>query len=155
MTELRPVQWVGGAEDGFLRLLDQTLLPTQFVFRECRTPSEVREAIRCLCVRGAPAIGVAAAYALVLWAQEEVRLNHTRGIAGTLGDLQSSRPTAVNLAWALQRMERRWRQWPRTSGLAAWMLDEANAIAAEDEAMCAAIGRNGAGLIRDGAGVLT
>src|SRR5437588_3651544 len=141
MTEVRPVRWVGAAADGWLRLLDQTLLPTQVVFRDCRTPEEVREAIVQLCVRGAPAIGVAAAYALVLWAQEETRLGHSRGLDGTLNDLLSSRPTAVNLGWALQRMERRWRAWRAEAGaLTVWLLQEADAIASEDEAMCAAIG---------------
>jgi methylthioribose-1-phosphate isomerase len=156
MASVRPVSWVGGAADGWLRLLDQTLLPTQVIFRDCRTTAEVREAIVELCVRGAPAIGVAAAFALVLWAQEETRLGHSRGLNGTLNDLLSSRPTAVNLAWALRRMDNRWRQWrPEAGDLPAWMLQEAEAIAAEDEAMCAAIGQHGAGLVRDGAGVLT
>ena len=61
----RTIEWVGG-RDGFVRLLDQTLLPTEVVYRDCRTVEEVWEAIRSLRVRGAPAIGVAAAYGVVL-----------------------------------------------------------------------------------------
>src|SRR4051794_1760886 len=156
MPGVRAVNWDARAADGFLRLLDQTLLPGSVAYRDCRTPEDVREAIVQLRVRGAPAIGVAAAYALVLWAQQEARLNHTRGIVGVHHDLLGSRPTAVNLGWALQRMGRHWSRWRREHGdLPGWMLQEADALAAEDEAMCAAIGRHGAGLIRDGAGVLT
>jgi methylthioribose-1-phosphate isomerase len=122
----------------------------------------VREAIRQLAVRGAPAIGVAAAYGLVLG----VRAGQPMHLS--IDRLASSRPTAVNLAWALQRMKKR-RAAPSSvqarsaseeeslagaSGLDE-LLPEAHAIAAEDEAMCAAIGRHGAALIEDDCGVLT
>src|SRR5262245_32826451 len=113
----RTVEWIGGT-DGYLRLLDQTRLPTEVVYRDCRTLEDVREAICQLAVRGAPAIGVAAAYGLVLWSRQEEPLE--TGIAR----LASSRPTAVNLAWALERMRR-----------AAGSLAEAHAIAHEDDAM--------------------
>jgi methylthioribose-1-phosphate isomerase len=148
----RAVEWVGGG-DGFLRLLDQTRLPTELVYRDCRTLDEVREVIRTLVVRGAPAIGVAAAYGLVLWAQ---RTNALFGHA--VHHLGSSRPTAVNLHHALARMQRRWEEWPgpgRGVSRADWLLEEAHAIAAEDRAMCEAIGRHGAALVADDMGVLT
>jgi len=67
--------------------------------------------------------------------------------------LVSSRPTAVNLAWSMQRMTRHWQR--REGDVRAWLLREARSIAAEDESMCLAMGRHGAELIRDGAGVLT
>src|SRR5579884_1889585 len=144
MPDFRTVQWVGDGPHGFLRLLDQTRLPTEVAYRDCRTPADVREAIMRLCVRGAPAIGVAAAYGMVLWAQQEARLNHSSGIVGALHELRGSRPTAVNLGWALDRMARHWHAWRREDGdLPGWMLREAQAIAAEDEAMCEAIGRHG------------
>jgi methylthioribose-1-phosphate isomerase len=149
MSVVKAIEWVGGP-GGFLRLLDQTRLPTEVVHRECRDLEAVRTAIRELAVRGAPAIGVSAAYGLVLWLQS----NDPARIDDAINRLASSRPTAVNLAWALARMRRRW------AGRAAgdpveWMLAEARAIEAEDEAMCAAIGRHGAGLLADGDGVLT
>ncbi|MFO0841354.1 MAG: S-methyl-5-thioribose-1-phosphate isomerase [Gemmataceae bacterium] len=149
MKLARAIEWVGGP-DGFLRLLDQTRLPTEVVYRDCRTLEDVREAICCLAVRGAPAIGVSAAYGLVLWLQEDegARLD------AAVERLGSSRPTAVNLAWALDRMRRRW-HGHAGGDPARWMLSEAHAIAAEDEAMCAAIGRHGAALLQDGQGVLT
>src|SRR5262249_58330304 len=134
-------QGVGGA-DGFLRLVDQTRLPSELTYRDCRDPGEVREAIRALRVRGAPAIGVAAAYGVVLAAQKSADLGPALEL------LRTSRPTAVNLAWALERMAERARAW-RGGERVAWLLEEAHAIAAEDERMCAAIGAHGAALIAE------
>jgi methylthioribose-1-phosphate isomerase len=147
MAVHKAIEWVGGA-DGFLRLLDQTRLPAEIVYRECRDVEQVRAAICELAVRGAPAIGVSAAYGLVL-AMQKPDGDFERAVQRLI----SSRPTAVNLAWAMERMTRRWQE--RKSNPAAWLLGEAHAIAAEDEAMCAAMGRHGAELIRDGMGVLT
>jgi methylthioribose-1-phosphate isomerase len=152
----RTIEWIGDTT-GHLRLLDQTRLPTELVYRDCRDLESVRRAICELCVRGAPAIGVSAGYALVLWLQGR---GHKEGLAGfdaACERLHSSRPTAVNLAWALERMRRRWRSslTHKACDPAAVMLAEAQAIAAEDEAMCAAMGRHGATLITDGCGVLT
>jgi methylthioribose-1-phosphate isomerase len=153
------VEWVGGS-DGVLRLLDQTRLPADVVYRDCRSVKDVWEAIRSLRVRGAPAIGVAAAYGVVV------------GVQGFAGDapafqprvqqvtayLRTSRPTAVNLFWALERMQRRWDNFgePFQPGAAIQaLLDEAHMIADEDRRMCAAIGRFGAELVPNGGGVLT
>src|SRR5262249_19046147 len=146
MSPHRAIEWVG-EHDGHLRLLDQTRLPEEVVYRDCRDLEQVREAICQLAVRGAPAIGVSAAYGLVL--AEQQGLDFLRAVER----LVSSRPTAVNLACAMQRMTRHWQR--REGDGRAWLLREAHVIAAEDEAMCLAMGRHGAELISDGAGVLT
>src|SRR5579884_1724224 len=137
MSAPRSITWVGGA-DGFVRLIDQTLLPTQLAYRDCRTPEEVWEAIRSLRVRGAPAIGIAAAMGLVLGVQgfaDRTRGAYGRRLKEVSAYLRSSRPTAVNLFWALDRMERRVQG--RTEELAPaeltrQLLDEALAIQQQD-----------------------
>jgi len=153
---IRTIAWVGDV-DGFVRLIDQTLLPTQVQYRDCRTVEEVWEAIRTLRVRGAPAIGVAAAMGVVLG----VRGGRDRGarrLREVTAYLRTSRPTAVNLFWALDRMERRAQglaEHLAPHQLARLLLDEALAIEDEDRRMCRAIGAAGAALVRDGQGVLT
>jgi methylthioribose-1-phosphate isomerase len=156
MPAPRTIEWVGGI-DGFVRLLDQTRLPTEVVYRDCWTLEEVREAICSLRVRGAPAIGVAGAMALVLHLQQDTGTGTEEFFDRAVAHLASSRPTAVNLRWALERMRQRLRAAPRRdhADLLQTLLDEALTIAAEDRQMCAAIGRHGAPLIRDGEGVLT
>ncbi|MFO0927649.1 MAG: S-methyl-5-thioribose-1-phosphate isomerase [Gemmataceae bacterium] len=152
MRPPRAIEWVGEV-DGFLRLIDQTRLPGELVYRDCRDLEAVRAAICELAVRGAPAIGVAAAYGVVLYLQQ----HPDDRLGAAVERLYSSRPTAVNLGWALDRMHRR-HEAARQAGerlLVERMLQEARAIEAEDVAMCAAIGRHGAALIRDGDGVLT
>jgi methylthioribose-1-phosphate isomerase len=136
----RTIEWTGHS----VRLLDQTRLPTEVVYRDCRTLEEVRAAICELAVRGAPAIGVAAGYALALWAQS----GDASGFAHAIDRLRTSRPTAVNLFWALDRLE-------KVGFDTAALLREAQAIEAEDAAMCRSIGQRGAALIGTGAGVLT
>src|SRR5437868_8039117 len=104
----RTIAWIGGI-DGFIRLIDQTLLPTQVEYRDCRTVEEMWEAIRMLRVRGAPAIGVAAAMGVVLGVQrftERRRGAYWHRLQEVTAYLRTSRPTAVNLFWALDRMER-------------------------------------------------
>jgi len=158
---LPPVEvlaWVSDAAGGHLRLLDQTKLPTETAFVDCRDPEAVRDAIRRLVVRGAPAIGVAAAYGMVLAAPsvgdaEEVRA----GLRAAAEHLKSSRPTAVNLAWAVDRVAARARSAAvgGPEAVRTAMLDEARTIHAEDERLCAEIGRHAAGLIAHCSGVLT
>lgn len=138
----RTVEWIGDLP-GHLRLIDQTLLPTQLEYRDCKTVEEVWEAIRVLRVRGAPAIGVAAAYGVVLGMQ-----TGRSKLREVTDYLRTSRPTAVNLFWALERMERR-------GGAVPDLLAEARAIHGEDAAMCRAIGKVGASLVESGQGVLT
>jgi methylthioribose-1-phosphate isomerase len=145
MSEPLAVQWVGD-EAGFLRLIDQTRLPGELVALDCKTPNEVWQAIRTLAVRGAPAIGVAAAYGVVLGA------GGVRHRAQQTADyLKTSRPTAVNLFWALDRMMR----VADGDAYAHRLLAEAHAIRSEDAAMCRAIGRHGAALLPADGGVLT
>jgi len=159
-NKVETLRWVGDA-GGHLVLLDQTRLPLEMVEVECRQVETVWEAIWQLRVRGAPAIGIAAAYGVVLGMQR-----HAAGDQGELrrqleqvtGYLATSRPTAVNLFWALERMKSRGLADLETkpaAELAAALLAEAKAIHEEDRAICHAIGRYGAELLGDGSGVLT
>jgi methylthioribose-1-phosphate isomerase len=151
--------WDGGA-DGTLRLLDQTLLPHRVENRVCSTAEDVWNAIRELCVRGAPAIGVAAAYGLCLG----VRAFRGRPAANFLAKvnevsayLESARPTAVNLAWALRRMQAVAETHGAARSDAIWdaLLAEAHRMVREDAEVCRRIGEVGAPLIPAGGGVLT
>ncbi|HEX9401701.1 MAG TPA: S-methyl-5-thioribose-1-phosphate isomerase [Anaeromyxobacter sp.] len=141
---LRPVLY-DTAKD-VVRLLDQKRLPAEEVWLELTTSDEVAAAIRDLTVRGAPAIGVAAAYALAVDARRGKQIAELRAAAEKL---VRCRPTAVNLAWAVRRMARRIGLGP------AELLAEAHAIRDEDEAACRRIGALGAPLIPPRARVLT
>ena len=136
-----------------LSLLDQTRLPLEERWLPCTDYRQVVRAIRTMVVRGAPAIGVAAAYATVLAAREGAGTpDFAAFMARAREELASSRPTAVNLFWALDRMEACWRAWgpdlPRLER-------EAQAIHREDLEMNRAIGRYGAELVPQGARILT
>jgi methylthioribose-1-phosphate isomerase len=144
-------------QDGAVCLIDQTRLPDEVVVATCRTPEELANAIRGLRVRGAPAIGIAAAYGLAL---EAARLGQApagdalAALEAAGAHLAAARPTAVNLRWAVARMlavARRESDATRADRLAA----EAGVIAAEDLAANQVIGRLGAELIRPGERVLT
>lgn len=152
------LEWIGDVE-GTLRLLDQTLLPGETQTIDCRTVEQVVEAIRSLRVRGAPAIGVAAAYGVVLGVRDVTadRAEFQERLRSTMEQLGASRPTAVNLFWALERQRKRVERMPDGAPveIVCALLAEARAIEAEDRAMCAAIGRNGAELLKDGDAVLT
>ena len=153
------LEWVGGCE-GALRLLDQTLLPGQVHVVTCDTVERVWEAIRTLRVRGAPAIGVAAAYGLCLGTRASCNLPANAFLAKVREAreyLCASRPTAINLAWAVRRVSQVATANAERSGGDAWqaMLVEAHAIAREDAAVCRRIGEVGADLIPEGGGVLT
>ncbi len=155
----RTIVWIGGV-DGHVRLLDQTLLPTRLEYRDCRGVEDVWEAIKVLRVRGAPAIGIAAAMGLVLGLQKWQECqrpefdDHLRQLSAYLS---SSRPTAVNLFWALERLEKK--AQAQTSSSVRQLLEvlwqEALVIAEEDRQMCRAIGRAGAPLVGEGQGILT
>ena len=111
-------------------------------YRDCRTVENVWEAIKSLRVRGAPAIGIAAAYGVVIGVQRAA------AVLGEVADyLRTSRPTAVNL-WVLERMDRSGSGRRRRN----CVLDEARAIDEEDRQMCRAIGRAGAALVGEGSG---
>jgi len=156
-------KWNGGV-DGVLELIDQRALPTKLVKLTIRTIEQLHQAIRTLTVRGAPAIGVAAAYGPVLALQT---LSSRNGLQDALdrvneacGYLAGSRPTAVNLFWALDRIRRRAREAvaessPTVRQFREAILDEANAIYREDLEMCRRIGENGERFIPDGSGILT
>ncbi len=162
-TSLEPLEtvgWVGDALTGHLRLIDQTLLPGEFVQMECRDVPTVWEAIKSLRVRGAPAIGIAAGFGAVIGGQSAVEqgAEAVRAAVKAASDhLRTSRPTAVNLFWALDRIDRvaDSEATGDPSTLLNRLLAEARAIAEEDKAMCRSIGRLGASLIQPGQGVLT
>ncbi|MBI4498931.1 MAG: S-methyl-5-thioribose-1-phosphate isomerase [Chloroflexi bacterium] len=155
---MESLAWLGGR----LRILDQTRLPREEVTLDLNTVGAVAEAIRSLRVRGAPAIGVAAAYGVVLAAldaeTQEVRAFLAR-LDAAIAELAATRPTAVNLFWALERMRRaahgRAEAGADVAALRAALVQEAQAIQAEDEECCRRIGRYGAALLADGARVLT
>jgi methylthioribose-1-phosphate isomerase len=141
-------------------MIDQTLLPAECREISCRTVEQVWEAIRALRVRGAPAIGVAAAYGVVLGLQQaagEPRDQFDRRLKEVVDYLASSRPTAVNLFWALERQRKLAAESPDLPAeqMLNRLLDEARHIELEDREMCAAIGRVGAELLHDNQGVLT
>ena len=148
------LRWRNGA----LELIDQRLLPLQTVYVACHSAPEVADAIRTMVVRGAPAIGCAAAYGVALAA---IRLAEQGGKPADLDEafeaLAASRPTAVNLFWALDRMRGVLRAiaGQPLSAIAARLLDEAHAILAEDLAANRAMGEHGSALLNDGARILT
>ncbi|MEO8671178.1 MAG: S-methyl-5-thioribose-1-phosphate isomerase, partial [Tahibacter sp.] len=139
---VRAVHWHGD----YLRLLDQRRLPFEEVYVDCRTSTEVAQAIKDLVVRGAPAIGIAAAWGVVLAARQ-----HPGQLASALTELRAARPTAVNLMWALDRMQRVCREGAEIARLER----EAAAIQREDLAANRHMGELGAALIAPGSGVLT
>lgn len=155
---LRPLRWV--AEQNFtgLELIDQTRLPNELVHLQCDTVESVWQAIKRLSVRGAPAIGVAAAYGVVVALNESLQdANWRATVEKACGYLATSRPTAVNLFWALDRMCTKAGTLENidTSTARDALLNEAHAIRDEDAVMCAAIGAAGKHLIPSGGGVLT
>lgn len=154
------VEWIGDAR-GFLRLLDQTLLPVEERFVDCVTVDLVFEAIRALRVRGAPAIGVAAAYGTIVGvagAADGSRAAFDAELDRVLKHLATSRPTAVNLFWALDRLRSVAQSLPVDWAAAAVLQrlwEEARAIETEDRAMCTAMALHGAPLLANCTGVLT
>ncbi len=153
------IEWHGEIP-GHLRLLDQTRLPHEEAYLECRTVASLEKAILELSVRGAPAIGVAAGYGAVLAAQEAMGRHgpsFLQEVLALLDRLGRVRPTAVNLTWALGRARRILEEKaaappPET---AAALLEEARRIHQEDRAVCRAMGEAGAALLPDKARVLT
>ena len=144
--------------DERVRILDQRALPAREVYRELRTVEEVYDAIRTLAVRGAPAIGIAAAMGVVLALDgtEVPRVDAGLLVVRAVDRLRSARPTAVNLAWALDRMRRVATVFRGDRAeLRRALVAEATRIRDEDRAMCRRIGEHGATLIPDGARVLT
>ena len=159
---VKTLRWVGDQDQGRLWLIDQTQLPTEMVEIEIGTVEETWEAIKSLRIRGAPAIGIAAAYGSVLGMQPfgnadlESWLSHFKDVTDYLA---SSRPTAVNLFWALDRQRHRVHALKEAgttpSELQKGLFQEAQKIHEEDRQMCRAIGRLGADLLTHDMGVLT
>jgi methylthioribose-1-phosphate isomerase len=149
MLGVTNIAWAGDAETGHLRLLDQRVLPEAEQYLDCRAVEDVFEAIRTLAVRGAPAIGIAAAYGCVLGTQGAP--DPADALARTADRLAESRPTAVNLFWALDRMR-------GVEPAPATLLAEARALHEEDAVMCRRIGEHAVGLLdqrlRGGRGAL-
>jgi len=137
-----PIVW----SEPVLRLLDQRVLPHQLQYLDCTSAEDVAAAIHGMAVRGAPAIGIAAAYGLVLAVRRDAR-----SFDQAFQVLAESRPTAVNLRWALERMRG---VWQRSSSAEA-LLAEARAIHEEDLAQNLRIGAYGAALLPMGAKVVT
>lgn len=147
------IQWL----DGSVVMIDQTRLPLEETYVVCKSYLDVADAIRTMVIRGAPAIGVAAAMGVaigVLHAEEAGLDDEFRTICDTLA---ATRPTAVNLFWAIDRMKRRFSEWRALplAELRARLVAEAQQIRLEDIAINEAIGRNGAALVPDGKTVLT
>ncbi|MEM7515885.1 MAG: S-methyl-5-thioribose-1-phosphate isomerase [Planctomycetota bacterium] len=155
------VTWQGG-RPGFCRLVEQTLLPAEHVHLDVHDVPTMVDAIYRLAVRGAPAIGVAAAYGVLLGVQNETSrepadlMQHLDDVHAKLA---ASRPTAVNLFWALDRMRERARkehgQGVSSEQIVAALFEEAIAIHDEDSAACRRMGELGAEKIADGATLLT
>ncbi len=157
MTEIQPIQW----GDGKLRLLDQTRLPAEQVTLEVNSYQDAATAIREMRVRGAPAIGVTAAYAMAL-AARDIKTAGAASRGPFLDQLRragevvaAARPTAVNLGWAVHRMLETARGEPDWKHLPQRLLDEAQRIHREDIAINRRMGAAGRGLMPDGGGVLT
>jgi methylthioribose-1-phosphate isomerase len=163
LKTFKTLQWIGDA-DGFLELIDQRKLPVEFTTIKCRTPDELYEAVKTLAIRGAPAIGVAAAFGICLAAQQvsELKLSDATGCIEKKADfLSKARPTAANLFWALERMKNTARSFAAENpdatveNLKKCLLGEAQKIYNEDVEMCRKIGANGESFIPDGGAVLT
>jgi methylthioribose-1-phosphate isomerase len=150
---MRTVQWL----DGKLRMIDQRLLPGEFRLVEYADYREVAEAISTMVVRGAPAIGAAAAFGMALAGQQSDAKDADRLLADlrTAADvLRAARPTAVNLPWAVGRLLRRAETEQHHQNIRAALLDEAQRLADEDVEINQRMGIYGAALIRDGDTIL-
>jgi methylthioribose-1-phosphate isomerase len=153
---LKAIDWNGGHP----RILDQQVLPHDIRYEVSTSYQQTADAIRSMRIRGAPAIGVAAAYGIAQAAlastatSADALLADVEGACALLG---ATRPTAVNLTWSIERM---WQIMARGSDdgvrrIRDALVDEALALAADDEAVCAAIGQAGASLVRDGHRIFT
>ncbi len=151
---ISPIRWNGEAVA--VELLDQTQLPVKEVWLTLTSPNEMAEAIEMLRVRGAPAIGIAAAYGVVLALRAATSAPHETAIRA-IDFLGHTRPTAVNLSWSLARMRAVVTACgaPDQSRLREALLSEARAIEAEDRAAGRKLGEYGLSLLRDGMTVLT
>lgn len=153
---VKSIEW----RDGELLLLDQTRLPEEVVVEPQGSVEQVWDSIKQLKVRGAPAIGVAGAYGLVVAMREKSGLDREtflEQLRNHADYLDGARPTAVNLSWALKRVVRKATESAASTGreLLEVIRDEAEAIHREDEQLCKSIGEHGVDLIKPGMGLLT
>lgn len=157
MARLKTIEWV----DPCVRIIDQTQLPLSLVYTDIRTIEEMHEAIKTLMVRGAPAIGIAAAFGLYLgmrhFSDGAAPSEFKKELAQKSGYLASSRPTAINLSWALSRIRSKALSSTLKTipGMKKVLFEEALAILEEDRRMCRAIGEYGLELLRDCKAILT
>lgn len=150
---VRPLEWTGDAAHGFLRLLEQRLLPTEETWVDCRTSEAVSAAITDMVVRGAPAIGISAAWGMVLAARQSG--DDADAMRARMQQLRAARPTAVNLMWAVDQC---WALWQRTAApdRVLALYDLALKLECEDIAANRAMGDAGAALLSgEGLEVLT
>jgi methylthioribose-1-phosphate isomerase len=161
MIPVKTIEWIGDAE-GVCRIIDQTLLPTELRYLDIADVDAMWEAIRILRVRGAPAIGIAAAFGVYLGVRDISSGSDASAFSAALdrviAHLATSRPTAVNLFWALDRVKRVAASAAAQGGAGAVkqaLLAEAIALIDEDNAVCRAIGAHGAALLADGDTILT
>ncbi len=156
-NEIHTVCWQGDS-DGYLEILDQTALPTEVKYIACKDVPSVIEAIKMLRVRGAPAIGIAGAYGMVLAIHHAKNRNDTdikkmSCIQQLAEDLATARPTAVNLRWAIERIKKlvlNFGSNPNYSELQQSILDEAKHIQHEDQILCERIGEHGSSILPEG-----
>ena len=155
---MRPktIEWL--AEEKKVRLIDQTKLPGQIEYIVIGDYRVMCDSIRRLAVRGAPAIGIAGAYGVVIGALSLNQPDYdsfSEQLRHVMGELKGTRPTAVNLFWAIERMEKVLTEQKSVDTALRALIEEAARIHDEDEAMCRRIGENGAELLTDGMTVLT
>ena len=147
----KTIEWTGDS----VRILDQTLLPGSLVYRDIGSPEEMCEAIRQLRVRGAPLIGMSGAYGVVLSACRQGGSVSVETVKRDMRALSETRPTAVNLFWALQRMKNVFDSAGAGDDIKTALLKEAVAIHEEDAERCRGIGANGDSLLQEGSVVMT
>ena len=150
---MRSIEW----HDGTVRMIDQRLLPTTFEMLECESYEDVAEAIRDMAIRGAPAIGAAAAFGMALAAHQSRARNREDLLADLMvaaDTLEAARPTAVNLSWALSRLMKRAKDGGDPAAIRERLLEGAQALADEDVEINRRLGEHGAALIEDGYTIL-
>lgn len=153
---IKPVEW----KETYVKVLDQTLLPEEVKFMEIRDAQVMWDAIKMLCVRGAPAIGVGAGYGVAIEMQKHVKestAEYHKNLKETIEYLATSRPTAVNLFWALDRMKETGEKYANGSNDVCQKALEETAINIEkyEENACISIGENALTLLKDGMTLLT
>ena len=147
LQPILPLEWA----NDHLRILDQRKLPAETTWLEARDVDAVSDAIASMAVRGAPAIGIAAAYGVCLAVRDFLQQGDQQGFEAALARLAAARPTAVNLHWAISRMRRALEEHADLDGL----LDVAHSVAAEDREMNRSMAALGAARLLPGARVIT